>query len=209
MSSFHEVRFPIGISLASKGGPERKTEIVTLRSGYEERNAVWENSRHRYNIGYGIKNLNDIHDVIVFFEARMGRLYGFRFKDPVDYKSCTTLFATTAMDQNIGTGDGSQKTFQLKKKYQSGTYCWTRRITKPVAGTVSVAIDSTVCQENWFVDTTSGAVAFDTAPAQGKAITAGFEYDVPARFDCDLLEISLESFTAGKIPNIPIIEVLL
>jgi len=77
---FHEIRFPTSIAFHSTGGPERKTEIVTLGSGYEERNGVWANSRRRYDVGYGIKTLDDIAAVIAFFEARSGRLYGFRFK---------------------------------------------------------------------------------------------------------------------------------
>src|SRR5579859_1035843 len=85
---FHEIRFPTQISFHSSGGPERKTEIVTLGSGFEERNAVWANSRRRYNAGYGVRSLDDLHAALAFFEARLGRLYGFRFKDWSDYKSC-------------------------------------------------------------------------------------------------------------------------
>ncbi len=72
--SFHEIQFPTAIAFHSTGGPARKTEIVTLGSGYEERNAVWANSRRRYDVGYGVKTLDDLHAVIAFFEARMGRL---------------------------------------------------------------------------------------------------------------------------------------
>jgi uncharacterized protein (TIGR02217 family) len=86
--AFYEVRFPTAIAFGSSGGPERKTEIVALASGFEERNAVWANSRRRYDAGYGVKSLDDVHTVIAFFEARMGRLHGFRFKDFSDFKSC-------------------------------------------------------------------------------------------------------------------------
>ena len=85
--TFHEIRFPTAIAFHSHGGPERKTEIVTLGSGYEERNGVWAASRRRYDVGYGVRTLDDLHAVLGFFEARAGRLYGFRFKDFSDLKS--------------------------------------------------------------------------------------------------------------------------
>ncbi|MGB8602939.1 MAG: DUF2460 domain-containing protein [Rhizomicrobium sp.] len=209
MSSFHEVRFPPAIAFASTGGPERKTEIITLGSGYEERNAVWANSRRRYNVGYGLKSLDDIHSLTAFFEARYGRLYGFRFKDFADYKSCAPLAAITATDQTIATADGTTKTYQLKKLYSSGSYSWTRSITKPVAGSVTVALCGVVQSTGWSIDTTTGSFAFDTAPASGATVSAGFEFDVPARFDSDRLTINLASFNTGEVPDIALTEIRL
>lgn len=118
--SFHDIRFPTTIAFQSSGGPERKTEIVTLGSGFEERNAVWAHSRRRYDVGYGVKTLNDLHLVIAFFEARLGRLHGFRFKDFADFKSCPPQNAISPTDQPLGTGDGTTKTFALTKTYASG-----------------------------------------------------------------------------------------
>ena len=80
--AFHEVRFPVDISLGSSGGPERSTEIVTLGSGHEQRNQRWSLSRRKFDAGYGVKGLDALHDVIAFFEARRGPLFGFRFRDP-------------------------------------------------------------------------------------------------------------------------------
>ncbi|MFX7866418.1 DUF2460 domain-containing protein, partial [Acinetobacter baumannii] len=57
---FHEIRFPTAISRASQGGPERRTDVVTLGSGYEERNARWADSRRSYDAGYGVKSLDDL-----------------------------------------------------------------------------------------------------------------------------------------------------
>ncbi len=86
--AFHEVRFPDNISRGARGGPERRTQIVELASGDEERNASWANSRRRYDVAYGIRRADDLAAVVAFFEARNGRLHGFRFKDWGDYKSC-------------------------------------------------------------------------------------------------------------------------
>lgn len=206
--NFHEIRFPASIAFHSSGGPERKTEIVTLGSGFEERNAVWANSRRRYDVGYGVKTLDDLHTVIAFFEARMGRLYGFRFKDFADFKSCAPQTALSPTDQAIGMGDGAKTVFQLTKTYASGPASWSRTIKKPVAGTVRAAIDG-IETTAFTVDSSLGTLTFDTAPANGAAVTAGFEFDTPARFDTDALSVNLSHFAAGEIPSIPIVEILL
>ncbi len=204
---FHEVRFPDDISRGARGGPERRTQIVELASGDEERNASWANSRRRYDAAYGIRRADDLAAVVAFFEARNGRLYGFRWKDWADYKSCLPSGMPAATDQTIGTGDGATTDFQLVKVYASGSQSWTRTITKPVDGTVLVAIDGVEQTTGWSVDTTTGIVSFTTAPANGAAITAGFEFDVPVRFDTDTLDVTLDVERLGSITSIPLIEV--
>jgi len=205
--TFHEIRFPTAIAFGSTGGPERKTEIVALGSGYEERNAVWASSRRRYEVGSGVKTLDDLQAVIAFFEARLGRLYGFRFKDFADFQSCAPASAIAPTDQALGTGDGATRTFQLVKLYASGPSSWSRAIVKPVAGSVRVAVNGVEVTGPVSVDTTTGVVTFTTAPAAGAAITAGFAFDVPARFDTDALVVNLASFAAGECPSIPIVEI--
>ncbi len=205
--AFHEVRFPDDISRGARGGPERRTQIVELASGDEERNASWANSRRRYDAAYGIRRADDLAAVVAFFEARNGRLYGFRWKDWADFKSCLPSQAPAATDQNIGTSDGTATDFQLVKAYTSGAQTWTRTITKPVDGTVKVAIDGVEQTTGWSVDTSTGIVTFTTAPAAGAAITAGFEFDVPVRFDTDTLDVTLDIERLGSITSIPLIEV--
>jgi uncharacterized protein (TIGR02217 family) len=202
--SFHDVRFPTAIAFHSTGGPERRTEIVTLGSGFEERNAVWAGSRRRYDVGSGIRTLDDLAETIAFFEARQGRLHAFRFKDFAD---CRSAAAITPLDQALGVGDGVVRGFQLVKAYMSGPASWTRRIVKPVAGTVRVAVAGVEVASGVSVDAATGLVTFDAAPAG--AVTAGFEFDVPARFDSDMLSVNLASFEAGEAPSIPIVEVRL
>ncbi len=158
--AFHEVRFPDDISRGARGGPERRTQIVELASGDEERNASWANSRRRYDAAYGIRRADDLAAVVAFFEARNGRLYGFRWKDWADYKSCLPSGTPAATDQSIGTGDGATTDFQLVKAYTSGAQTWSRTITKPVDGTVLVAIDGAEQTTGWSVDTTTGVVSF-------------------------------------------------
>ena len=205
--AFHEVRFPDNISRGARGGPERRTQVVELASGAEERNASWANSRRRYDVAYGIRRADDLAAVVAFFEARNGRLHGFRFKDWGDYKSCLPSQAPGPQDQVIGEGDGSTTVFQLVKRYASGSQSWTRAIAKPVAGSVRVALDGAEQASGWNVDTTTGIVTFDTAPASGAAITAGFEIDVPVRFDTDTLDVTLDLERLGSITSIPLLEI--
>ncbi len=205
--AFHEVRFPDDISRGARGGPERRTQIVELASGDEERNASWANSRRRYDAAYGIRRADDLAAVVAFFEARNGRLYGFRWKDWADYTSRLPSGLPAATDQALGTGDGTATDFQLVKVYSSGSQSWTRTITKPVDGTVTVAIDGIEQSSGWSVDTTTGLITFTTAPASGAIITAGFEFDVPVRFDTDTLDVTLDIERLGSITSIPLIEV--
>ncbi|MGP6089741.1 phage distal tail protein, Rcc01695 family [Antarctobacter jejuensis] len=205
--AFHEVRFPDDISRGARGGPERRTQIVELASGAEERNASWANSRRRYDVAYGIRRADDLAAVVAFFEARNGRLHGFRFKDWADHKSCLPSQVPGPTDQVIGTGDGTTTAFQLAKAYASGGQAWSRVITKPGAGTVRVAVDGIEQGNGWAVDPTTGLLGFAAAPGNGVAITAGFEFDVPVRFDSDLLDVTLDVERLGSITSIPLLEI--
>ncbi len=210
MSAFHEIRFPASVAFASSGGPERHTEIVTLASGAEERNSPWQHARRRYDAGLGIKTIDDLYAVLAFYEARRGQLYGFRWKDFMDFTSALPSQAPTLIDQLLGSGDGTTSIFPLIKIYENGPYSYTRLITKPVQNSVLLAIDGVPQQEgtDFTVNYTLGTVMFIQAPPSlGVQITAGFKFDVPVRFDTPSLNITLEAFNAGAIPSIPVIEV--
>jgi uncharacterized protein (TIGR02217 family) len=210
-TAFHEILFPLDIALKSAGGPERKTEIVALGSGREERNSRWAHSRRRYDAGYGVKTLVALSAVVAFFEERRGRLHGFRWRDRLDHSSAPSDAAVTPLDQNIGTGDGVRTTFALLKTY-GGVYApYQRPIVKPDSGSVRVGVGNIeVTQGTAFTcDVTTGIVTFLSGhvPPVGAAVTAGFLFDVPVRFDTDYLEVDLSAFAAGAIPKIPLVEI--
>ncbi|TNF13511.1 MAG: TIGR02217 family protein [Rhodobacteraceae bacterium] len=207
--AFHEVRFPANLSFGSVGGPERRTEIVTLSNGFEERNSPWAHSRRRYDAGVGLRSLDDVERMLAFFEARSGQLHAFRWKDWTDYKSCAPSQAVDYEDQLIGQGDGVTTKFQLSKAYVSGGVEYRRPVTKPVAGTVKLGVQGGYQAEavDWEVDLETGTVRFFAAPAEGAPITAGFEFDVPVRFDTDAIQVSVQSFQAGDMPQVPVVEV--
>ncbi|HEX4298395.1 MAG TPA: DUF2460 domain-containing protein [Devosia sp.] len=205
--AFHAVRFPLDIALGAHGGPERATDIVTLSSGREERNSRWANSRRRYNAGYGVKSRADMQAVLAFFEERRGRFHSFLWRDALDCSSNGGDGTPAPLDQAIGTGDGTKTAFQLTKTYGASFDPYARPITKPEAGSVRVAVGGTELTTGWSVDTTTGIVTFASAPATAAAITAGFLFDVPVRFDTDRLDIELTSFDAASAPAIPLLEV--
>ncbi len=198
MSGFHEVQFPPDISYGASGGPGWSTTVVTTVSGMERRNANWSQARGRWNVAHGLKRREQVAELIAFFRARKGRAFGFRFKDWTDYQ---------ALAETLGTGDGTTRTFQLTKGYNSGGEVETRTITKPVAGTVNLYEDGVEATSGWTTDTTTGLVTFTTAPATATVVTADFEFDVPARFDTDQMELTIETFDLGSWGQIPVVEV--
>jgi uncharacterized protein (TIGR02217 family) len=206
--AFDEVRLPARLAFGSTGGVERRTEIVTLGSGFERRSTPWAQGRRRYLIGANLRSLNDMAALTDFFEARRGRLRGFRFRDFADFKSCAPADGVDPTDQLLGGGDGSRTVFQLVKRHGDGAEAVERRIAKPVAGSVRIAVDGDELAAPAFdVDTATGLVTLATGPAVGAVVTAGFEYDVPVRFDTDRIEVTLESFDAGRMAAAPLIEV--
>ncbi|WP_159845872.1 DUF2460 domain-containing protein [Brevundimonas sp. G8] len=200
--AFHEVRLPARLAFGSTGGVERRTEITTLASGFERRSTPWSLGRRRYLIGANLRSLDDMAELVAFFEARRGRLYGFRFKDFADFKSCAPGGTVSAGDQVLGVGDGTRTAFDLVKRYGDVE----RPIAKPVAGSVRAAVGG-VEVADFMVDAGTGVVTMANAPGAGVVVTAGFQFDTPVRFDSDRIETTLESFEAGRMAAVPLIEV--
>lgn len=209
-TGFHEVRFPLRLALGTSGGPVRRTDIVGLSNGRENRNRRWRDARRQYDAGSGIKSIVDLYAVVAFFEARAGQVFGFRFRDPLDCRSCPPGASVAAGDQLIGTGDGATATFQLIKTYGDAGGSSIREITKPVPGTVVVSVGGVVAAPaDFVVDAGTGRISFvpGKIPASGAAIRAGYEFDVPVRFDTDRIDVDLAQFEAGRIPSIPLVEI--
>ena len=210
LEEFHDLLFPPDISLGARGGPERKTQVVIRANGRENRNQQWADSRRRYNAAKGIRSVNDLYKVIDFFEERRGRMYAFRWKDWTDFKSCRPADDPRFDDQILGFGDGVQTVFQLVKTYGVGHAPYSRKISLIATGSfVHVGLGGSAVVDGFKLGVTGGTITFDEPPAIGVKVTAGFEFEVPVRFDTDLLEVSLDAHTLGSVPNIPVVEVLL
>ena len=206
MSFLETPRFPDNISHGSQGGPAYNTSLIVVKSGHESRNINWESARHQYDVGYGIRKLDALEEMMEFFHVVAGRGYGFRYKDWADYKSVNTNTAISDTDQALGSGDASETDFQLIKKYEKGAMSRERDITKPVSGTTVVSLDDVSQPTGWTVDTTTGIVTFSSPPGAGVVVKAGFEFDVPVRFDTDYLAVNIADYRAGAA-RVPIIEI--
>lgn len=220
--AFEEIQFPTDISYGSKGGPGYKTNVIALDSGAEQRVARWNQMRHRFNVAYGIKSHADLTSLKEFYIGRRGPEVGFRYKDFYDMSSAITGNGLAPelgggvvafSDQNIGTGDGATATFQLIKRYTSGSTVRNRNIEKPVSGTVKVGVNGVEQTESvdWTVNDTTGLITFTTIPPDTQIVAAGYEFDVPVRFGQEvdeLLELDIENYGSGSSVDIPLIEVI-
>ena len=201
--AFHDVSFPMTLALGAKGGPEWRTDVVQLASGWDVRNSEWSRGKRRWEVGSAITDLADLQSLMGFFEARSGPVHGFRFRDPLDHSSAAPGVPISCNDQLLGYGDGATTEFALTKTVSG----FARKIRKPAPGTVQVGVDGTAIESGWSVDTLTGLITFDTAPAANSAITAGFLFDQPVRFETEHLEAAIEVFGAGRVLSVSLIEI--
>lgn len=192
MDAFDDVLFPLALGREAEVAPEVSTSIVTGAGGREKRNAEWAEARTHYDVGPGLRSEEDIAELLAFFRARMGPARGFRLRDPFDCE---------AWDELIGVGDGATVRFPLARYYGDVM----RRITRPIAATVRIAIDGTETED--FTLGTGGMVTLGLAPAAGVAVSASFVFDVPVRFAEDRLQVSRATFLAGALASVPLIEI--
>lgn len=208
---FHSVRFPVGISYGSQGGPSWNTSVIELASGAEERVSYWSRPRYVYDVSYGLKTIDDVYTLLAFFNARQGAAYGFRYKDWLDFTTASNgRSAPAATDVQIGTGDGATQAFQLAKTYTDAAATTTRVLEKPVSGTVVAALDGTPTTA-FSVDHETGILTFTAAPGGSVVVTAGCEFDVPVRFSTGTernLRAAYEAFDSGTVPSIELVELV-
>ncbi len=216
---FHDdAIFPSQIAVDSTFGWGFQTAILESSSGAEQRVARRESVRHVGDVGTGVQDPEQLLELKAFHLARRGALYGFRFKDPLDHLSndsdpCAPDAGVEDTDQILGTADGVTSEFQLVKRYASDNHVYLRKITKPIEGTLVVAVGgSSVPASSYSVSWSTGVITFDTPPNNGAGnITAGFEFHTPVRFDSDAdknLEVAFQEFKYGTIPAIGITEIL-
>ncbi|NUR45287.1 MAG: DUF2460 domain-containing protein [Sphingomonas sp.] len=203
VTPFDDVPFPIEIGQEASVAPGFSTNIVTSANGREFRNVNWQQARLRFDAGPGVRGELELQTLLAFFRARRGPAVGFRFRDPYDNSSKDMTAVPTPLDQQIGVGDGARTNFPLLKRYGAGEE---RRITRPVPGSVRVAIDGNEMATGWTVEE-GGVVEFADAPPASAAITAGFVFDVPVRFAEDRIEVNRATFLAGEAPSVPLIEI--
>jgi uncharacterized protein (TIGR02217 family) len=203
--AFHDVLFPLQLGFGAAGGPEFSTQVVVTASGHEQRNSQWSDARQYYDAGLGVRSEADLSQLIAFFRARRGQAYGFRFNDPLDNSSAPQGQPVSPTDQLLGTGDGGQTRFALTKRYGEEVG-QVRRISRPVAETVVVALDAVPLVDGWALGD-GGFVDFAVPPPPGVMVSAGFRFDVPVRFAVDRIDVSIAGWRAGELPSVPLVEV--
>lgn len=196
--SFLEIRFPESIAFNSSSILEFNTTIIKAKNGYEQRNINWNSNKMKFNIINGIKTKTELDELITFFRNVKGAGYGFRFKDFTDYQ---------AENQYIGAGNGETKEFQLIKAYRvSDNIIYYRKITKPIISTVRVFIND-IESKDFNIDLTTGLITLNTVPEVNTSIKANFEFDVPVRFENDIMEITMNSINSGNVKEIILTEI--
>lgn len=205
VQAFDDVLYPLALGRDTGVSPEFSTSVAVTASGFERRNALWSDARLRFDVGPGIRGVEELGTLIRFFRARRGAARGFRLGDPFDFSSNGMTGTPTPADQLIGIGDGLKATFRLIKSYGDGDEPQVRQITRPRAETVRVSVGGAEVSGWTLAD--GGAVMFAAAPPVGSEVRAGFLFDVPVRFAEDRLDVTGAAFAAGEAPSVPLIEV--
>jgi hypothetical protein len=234
MATFHNTRFPLQISFGAVGGPEFFTMVSTSGGGHEQRDVKWTNARRKWDVAHGLKDQEDLDELMAFFLARQGKGYPYRFRDWIDFCSDMTnligadagygspedpdtlppigvLTPVTVLDVDGDVPDGIEVDFQLRKTYDGGGgITVSRDVTHPVSDVdgVRIFIDA-VEQDNptdYSYDDETGIVTFTSAPGVGEVVTADFFFDVPVRFDVDAMPVSITHFDTHDWDAIDVIE---
>jgi len=213
--AFHEVRLPTDVERNASGGPGFLTSVSVLQSGKEQRNSLWEVDRGNWDIGYGIQTRDQALIVRDFFYARRGRLYGFRFRDWSNYRTEGTAKAPAGLASETtgepAEADGIGTVFQLYYRYtDSGAYGYTKKIFKPVAGTINVYIEGALVDPgDYSLNTTNGQITFDVAPEYNSDVEWSGQFDLPVRFDTDRLDMVVTTVEVISQPSIQLVELKL
>lgn len=218
---FYNYALGWGVDLGASGGPTFSTEVIRTDNGAESRTPRWTDPLRQFNLGNQVVNMTQKDQLLAFFYKVQGRYMGFRFRDWTDW-------TTRSVQQFLGTGNGVQTVWQLRKSYSATGYAGGagdpyRTITLPVANTTQVYKDGVLQTGSSggvpavSVSTTTGLVTFGAwnTPGVGAVITATFDFDTPARFDTDTLDFTMVAHRTGdketlfQLGSCPLVEVRL
>lgn len=172
--------------------PRFSTDVAETYGGYEQTNQNWETPLNQYDIT-AQGSAAAMAALEAHFLAMRGRAHAFPFRDLCDFS--VTL-------ANIGTGNGTNRVFQLTKKYVSGGETFTRSIVKPESGTVSIYVNGVLKTTGFTLDYQTGILTFSVgqAPPNGHAVTWTGNFYVPARYDQDALDQNgIAGFRTGGV----------
>lgn len=190
-------RFPAALAYGAQGGPGFSTDVVLTADGQESRNVNWAEARCRWDVGSIHRTKAEIEILIAFFHAAAQGQEGlFLFRD----------FTDDTFNNPIGVGDGSTTAFQLVKRYATGPYASTRRLTHPLEETVEVRVDGTLTGD-WTLDDATGLLTLAAPPGAGVVVSAAGEFEVLCRFAQDVLPVTRVAPDAYSCGQIELVEV--
>lgn len=168
------------IEAGAKARPMFSTEVVKTDGGWTITNSRWSYPLHEFefNVTPGVVGETELDNFVDLFYACGGMANTFKFRHWADYEG---------VNEAIGTGNGSSQTIQLIKNYTRGAVTRTRKITRPVSGSVVIYFNGVEQVAGVTVDYDTGEVT--CSPGVGVAVTADFEFDVPVRFADDSVEL--------------------
>ncbi|MCA8949439.1 MAG: DUF2460 domain-containing protein [Planctomycetes bacterium] len=187
--SYHDVELPDDFQYGSQFGAGFATTPQETASGHQYQIARQAAPRHRMRLRKELLDRNQLAVLKTFALARRGALHTWKVKDWSDFTTAENgTDAPTSLDVILGSGDGSRQAFQLVKTYaESDPGELDRVIELPVAATLLVAENGTPTTA-YTLTSPGGIITFNTAPAIGVVVTAGFEFRVPVRFDLSVDE---------------------
>lgn len=189
-------RFPAQLAYGAQGGPGFSTDVVLLADGQESRNVNWAEALCRWDVGSMHRSKAEIEVLVAFFHAvGQGQEGVFLFRD----------FTDDQFNNALGVGDGLRTGFPLVKRYQVGPYWRERRLTHPLAETLSVALDGVLASA--YTLTESAVVQLAAAPAAGVVVSAAGTFEVVCRFAQDALPVTRVAPNAYSCDHIEIVEV--
>jgi uncharacterized protein (TIGR02217 family) len=177
--------------------PIWSTIIQTSANGKETRATNWSYPRYKFDLSFEFledssSQIDDIHTIIGFYNARKGAYDDFLFKDDTDYQMT---------GQNIGSGNGQSTIFQIVRNYGG--------FLEPVKGvkssTLKVYLDGVLTTDYTLSD--YGVITFNSAPANTVAITVDCEFYYRVRFNDD--DVTFNNFLKNlwECNNITLIKV--
>lgn len=199
--------------------PRFRTTIQVTAGGNERRNQEWEHPLHQFILPEATRGGGDVvNGLRDHWYIMKGPLHSFPWADPLNKASIDhkpnlpddeLLALISRTDQTLGTGDGFTDSFQLVRRYTVGSEIYVRKIYHPVLSSVVVEKNGgLVNSADYTVSRTTGIITFDTPPANGHVIKAGFLFDVEVRFESDdVFEGIVRTWQAGGFSDITLIEV--
>lgn len=159
-----------------------KTDIVTMMSGRERRNAAWAFKKMKFTASFAMLLPDAQDEVLSAYYAANGQLMLFRFTDPGDSRVLASPFDTSA-------AVGTTHPVQLTKRYSFGP-AYADRVIQAVSTCVVSAPGGALVSGT--LDTALGLFTPTSAWGSGQYTWSG-TFDCWVRFGSDELDVTMHA----------------